>query len=876
LAKNFNLKVKNSQLAAVLKQKGLNSLKAQESELEKTPPIAKEIEGKDGDDAEKKVQRKAKSGPTMAPSQEAPVIEELLDSELIEDLPVVEDLSISEEEIKELSVEESIPALTVKEEVKAPIEETAAPVQVKAPEPTSFSAKADLLKETKLSDAEIRRREIAKPIEERRILPKDKYARPERVTKPSIYNPNTKPTPKPYSPNKPAIDRNAVVIPPKSIPKAAPSVSADKKNSKVDEKKKKGMDSYKRQAFSRVFDSRDAMSAEESWKRRRSKKNKTFVASEDIVRPKSVSVKIPISVKELASELKIKASEVIQKLFLAGFPITINDILEDITTIELIGNEFDCEIKIDTALADRLQITDRTLKEEIKDTENDNLEKRPPIVTVMGHVDHGKTSIIDAFRNSNLAAGEAGAITQHIGAFVCHTDHGSFSVIDTPGHEAFTAIRARGATVTDIVVLVIAGDEGIKTQTDEAIDKAKAAGVPILVAINKVDKPGFNAENIYRQLADRDLLPEAWGGSVITVNCSAKTREGISTLAEMIALQTDILELRSNPKARARGTVLESELHKGLGVTATLLVLNGTLKVGDAVVFEHEWGKTKTMQNEFGQIVLNAPPSTPVKVTGLSGVPPAGNEFIVVASEKEAREIVAKRMSAHRQMKLNQAKNRIAVNILEQRVEDMKKKTINIMVKADVGGSLEAMKDSLLKIPTDKVIINIVSAEVGQISESDIDLAHASKSIILGFHTKVEPHAEGMIKQKKVKIILKDIIYHMIDEVKVEMQKLLDKVRHEEHVATAKVLTVFRSSRHGNIAGSIITEGLFKRSYMAKLKRDGKIIFEGPINSLKRMQDDVKEVKKDTECGILLNGFNDFKENDEILGYEITYLEQQL
>jgi len=858
LAKNFNLKVKNSQLAAVLKQKGLNSLKGNESELEKTPPIAKEVEAKDGDDAEKKVQRKAKSGPTMAPVQEALPSEELITSELTEDPFVSETIVTSEEEVKAISVEESIPALTIKDEGLTQIEEPAQINKVTSYEPSSFSAKADFIKETKLSDAEIRKREIAKPIEERRILPKDKYARPERVTKPSIYNPNNKPTPKPYSPNKPTIDRNSVVIPPKSPPKALP-VSADKKNVKVEEKKKKGMDSYKRQAFSRVFDSRDAISSEESWKRRRNKKNKTFVPSEDIVRPKSISVKIPISVKELASELKIKASEVIQKLFLAGFPITINDILEDITTIELIGNEFDCEIKIDTALADRLQITDRTLKEEIKDTGEEKLEKRPPIVTVMGHVDHGKTSIIDAFRNSNLAAAEAGAITQHIGAFVCHTDHGSFSVIDTPGHEAFTAIRARGATVTDIIVLVIAGDEGIKTQTDEAIDKAKAAGVPILVAINKVDKPGFNAENIYRQLADRDLLPEAWGGSVITVNCSAKTREGISTLAEMIALQTEILELRSNPNARARGTVLESELHKGLGVTATLLVLNGTLKVGDAVVFEHEWGKTKTMQNEFGQIVHSAPPSTPVKVTGLSGVPPAGNEFIVVASEKEAREIVAKRMSAHRQMKLNQAKNRVALSILEQRVEDMKKKTINIMVKADVGGSLEALKDSLLKIPTDKVIINIVSAEVGQISESDIDLAYASKSIILGFHTKVEPHAEGMIKQKKVKIILKDIIYHMIDEV-----------------ATAKVLTVFRSSRHGNIAGSIITEGLFKRSYMAKLKRDGKIIFEGPIHSLKRMQDDVKEVKKDTECGILLNGFNDFKENDEILGYEITYLEQQL
>lgn len=840
MAKNFNLKVKNSQLAAVLKSKGLKKgTKAKDA-----PSTEKKKE--EAPEEKKKVVRKAKAGPTIIKKDEPEkekeaTAQELMNTELVEDTVETNEL---DEAQKEESIEETIEPLTVKTEEEVKEEKKVEKAERKV---------------EKLSEEEIRRRELAKPIEERRRISKDKYARPSRQ-KPAAKSSEKKETSRDSKP--------------KSFSGPAKTTAAPAKSSK-DDKKKKGMDSYKRQAFSRVFDSRNLMSKDETWKRRRNKKTKSHVAPEDIVRPKSISVKIPITVKELASELKIKGSEVVQKLFLAGYPFTINDLLEDETTIELIGTEFDCEIKIDTTLEDKLQITDKTFEEEIAETDAKNLSDRPPVVTVMGHVDHGKTSIIDAFRNSNLTSGEAGAITQHIGAFMCHTPHGDFSVIDTPGHEAFTAIRSRGATITDIIVLVIAGDEGIKPQTDEAIDKAKESSVPILVAINKCDKPGYNPDNIYKQLADRDLLPEAWGGEIITVNCSAKTKEGIEQLSEMIALQTEVLELKANPNARARGSVLESELHKGLGVTATLLVKNGTLKCGDAVVFEHEWGKTKTMQNEFGKLLNEAPPSTPVKVTGLSGVPPAGNEFIVVSSEKEAKEIASQRKSMHRQMKLKQAK-KSGMSILDAKVANMQKKTINIILKADVGGSLEAIKDSLLKIPTDKVIINFVNLEVGQISESDVDLAAASNSIILGFHTKVEQHAEGLIKQKKVKVLLHDIIYHMIDEVKVEMQKLLDKIRHEEHVATAKVLAIFKSSRLGNIAGSIVTKGVFKRSYLAKLKRDGEVIFEGSIASLKRMQDDVKEVKKDTECGILLNGFTDFKENDEIEGYEISYLEQEL
>jgi translation initiation factor IF-2 len=866
LAKNFNIKVKNSQLAAMLKQKDAKA-KEISSEPKKGGEQSTSIPSHAPAEEKKKILRKATAGPTFQASEKVEetmekqeLFEEIISDDL--DQEVLENATTQELE-NTIAVEEVPEILPVKEDLEETLKEE------------KIEEKAQ-----SLSPEELRRKEMLKPIEERRLLPQDKYKRPAMIRSTPSSQEKSFPAKKaPFEKREPSkIPKLGEIPPAKPIfPSREKKVDEKKiEEKKVEDKKKKGMDSYKRQAFSRVFDSRSTLSTEENWKRRKDKKSKTVISSENIVRPKSISVKIPITVKELASELKIKASEVIQKLFLAGYPITINDILEDEVTIELIGNEFDCQIKIDRVLEDKLQITDKTLKEEIKGTDHENLAKRPPIVTVMGHVDHGKTSIIDAFRNSSLTSGEAGAITQHIGAFVCNTDHGSFSVIDTPGHEAFTAIRSRGATITDIIVLVIAGDEGIKTQTEEAINKAKEAGVPILVAINKMDKSGFNAENIYKQLADHNLLPEAWGGDVITVNCSAKTKEGIAELAEMIALQTDVLELRSNPNARARGMVLESELHQGLGVTATLLVLNGTLKTGDAVVFEHEWGKTKTMQNEFGKIITQAPPSTPVKVTGLSGVPPAGNEFIVVGSEKEAKDIVSQRKSMHRQIQLKKVKARGAQSMLDQRVENMSKKTLNVIIKADVGGSLEALKDSLMKIDTSKVIIHFVQYEVGQISESDIDLAHASNSIILGFHTKVEKHAEGMVKQKKVKIILHDIIYHMIDEVKAEMQKLLDKVRHEEHVATAKVTTIFTSSKLGNIAGSIITHGVFKRSYLARLKRDGKTLYEGPISSLKRMHDDVKEVKKDTECGILLTGFNDFKPGDEIEGYEISYLEQEL
>ncbi len=627
------------------------------------------------------------------------------------------------------------------------------------------------------------------------------------------------------------------------------------------------------------FDTRDRMGLrdrdDERWRKRRAYKKYSGPKEDLTIRPKSLKVRLPITVKDLSTEMKLKSSQLIAKLFAQGLAVTINDFLDDETTVQLLGHEFQCEITIDTTEEERIKITDKTIKEEIQSSDPEKLKPRPPVITFMGHVDHGKTSLIDSIRKTDIAAGEAGAITQHIGAFKCQSDVGNITILDTPGHEAFSAMRERGAEVTDLIVLVIAGDEGMREQTHEAINKAKNAGVPILVAINKSDKPGFNAENIYRELSEVELLPETWGGTTITVNCSATTGEGINSLLEMLALQSEILELKANPSFRARGSVIESAIHKGLGSVATLLVQNGTLRVGDPLVFDLSYAKVKTMHDEHGKELQQAGPSTPVKITGLSDFPEAGSDFITVASEREAREIAEVRKQEHKH-KLLQKKKRGLEGLLESRAAAQEKKVLHVLLRADVQGSLEALRHSLEKIKSDKADLNIVSEGVGQISESDVALSAASGAVIIGFHTKVESHAEGLIKEKKVTVKLHDIIYHAVDDVKELMRNLLDKLEKENDMGTAEIKAVFKSSHLGRIAGCIITDGILKRSHKARLKRDNEVIWKGPIASLKKGKEDVKEVSKGIECGILLQGFNDFQEGDLIESYEITYLEQEL
>ena len=630
----------------------------------------------------------------------------------------------------------------------------------------------------------------------------------------------------------------------------------------------------------RTFDARDRQglrdTENEAWRKRRAfKPAKKRYEEQVIIRPKEVSVRLPIMIKDLAHEMKLKSSQLIAKLFMKGIILTLNDFLDDETVIQLLGHDFDCEIKIDTSEKERIQITDRGIRQEIDSTNQDQLLLRPPVVTFMGHVDHGKTSLIDAIRKSNRAASEAGAITQHIGAFKVHTKAGDVTILDTPGHEAFTEMRSRGAIVTDIIILVIAGDEGIRAQTEEAIRQATEAKVPILVAVNKCDRPTFDAQKIYRELADRELLPESWGGTTITVNCSAVSGQGINELLEMIALQAEILELRANPSSRARGTVLESEMHKGLGAVATILVQNGTLRKNDAIVFGHFSGRIKTMQDEYGHSVDEAGPSTPIKITGLSELAEAGEEFVVVKNEKEARSLAEERVAGYKRSQMQGVKLSSLDRMMAKK-ESGEKKILPVILRADVQGSLEALKNSLLKIQSDKVRLEIVNADVGEISESDIALAAASKSYIIGFHTRIESRADDLIKQKNVKVVQHDVIYHLIDDVKLLMKKLLDKLEKENDVGAALVKTVFKSSQLGAIAGCQITDGIIKRTSLIRQTRAGNVIWKGKIASLKRQKEDVKEVSKGLECGILLDGQSEVREGDILQAYEITYHEQEL
>jgi len=658
--------------------------------------------------------------------------------------------------------------------------------------------------------------------------------------------------------------------------------SADKKSKPLGPvKDKKDVKPAKKQQSFRPFDSRDRLGLRsdddaQQWRRRRPyKQRRSHDSRAEPVRPNEIKVRIPITVKDLAHEMKLKAGQLIQKLFLEGMVITVNDYIDDPTVLEILGAEFKVRIEIDTSEEERLAITGHSIKEELAATSEEELKHRAPVVTFMGHVDHGKTSLVDFIRKSNIAGGEAGAITQHIGAFKVNTSHGDLAILDTPGHEAFTLMRERGAAVTDIVILVVAGDEGIKPQTDEAIKLALDANIPLVIAINKADKEGFNTDNVYRQLADRNLLPEAWGGEVLTVNCSAKSGDGIAQLLEMTALQAEMQEPRANPHSRARGTVIESELHKGLGCVATVLVQNGTLKMGDALVLEQIWGRVKTMHDDHGRKIESAGPSTPVKITGLSGLPEAGCEFVVVDSEREARKLCEGRRSGEQRAALK-ARGTDFEALLARESEMMQKKVVPVIIRADVQGSVEALKNSLEKIKSEKIELNIVSAEVGEVSESDVELAAASNAVIIAFHTLVESHAEDIIKREKVNIRSHDIIYHVVDDVKDIMRSRLDKVREETYAGMAEVRQVFKSSHLGNIAGCIVSDGTITRDSYAKLYRNDKLVWEGNIASLKRVKEDVKEVNKGLECGILLDGFKTYEEGDQIKTYKITYVSQDL
>ncbi|BBW96647.1 translation initiation factor IF-2 [Geobacillus icigianus] len=575
--------------------------------------------------------------------------------------------------------------------------------------------------------------------------------------------------------------------------------------------------------------------------------------------PKKITFEGSLTVAELAKKLGREPSEIIKKLFMLGVMATINQDL-DKDAIELICSDYGVEVEekvtIDETNFETIEIVDAP----------EDLVERPPVVTIMGHVDHGKTTLLDAIRHSKVTEQEAGGITQHIGAYQVTVNDKKITFLDTPGHEAFTTMRARGAQVTDIVILVVAADDGVMPQTVEAINHAKAANVPIIVAINKMDKPEANPDRVMQELMEYNLVPEEWGGDTIFCKLSAKTKEGIDHLLEMILLVSEMEELKANPNRRAVGTVIEAKLDKGRGPVATLLIQTGTLRIGDPIVVGTTYGRVRAMVNDSGRRVKEAGPSMPVEITGLHDVPQAGDRFMVFEDEKKARQIGEVR--AQRQLQEQRSvKTRISLDDLFEQIKQGEMKELNLIVKADVQGSVEALVAALQKIDVEGVRVKIIHAAVGAITESDISLATASNAIVIGFNVRPDANAKRAAESEKVDIRLHRIIYNVIEEIEAAMKGMLDPEYEEKVIGQAEVRQTFKVSKVGTIAGCYVTDGKITRDSKVRLIRQGIVVYEGEIDSLKRYKDDVREVAQGYECGVTIKNFNDIKEGDVIEAY---------
>ncbi|PFO05880.1 translation initiation factor IF-2 [Bacillus sp. AFS076308] len=583
--------------------------------------------------------------------------------------------------------------------------------------------------------------------------------------------------------------------------------------------------------------------------------------------PAKITFSESLTVGELAKKIYREPSEIIKKLFLLGVMATINQVL-DKDAIELIAGEYGVEVE------EEIKIDTTDLEVYFTEDAPEELVERPSVVTIMGHVDHGKTTLLDSIRNTKVTEGEAGGITQHIGAYQVVENGKKITFLDTPGHAAFTTMRARGAKITDITILVVAADDGVMPQTIEAINHAKAAEVPIIVAVNKMDKEAANADRVMQELTEHGLVSEAWGGDTIFVPLSAKTGEGIDNLLEMILLVSEVEEYKANPNRNAVGTVIEAQLDKGRGSVATLLVQNGTLKIGDPIVVGNTYGRVRAMVNDKGRRVKEAGPSTPVEITGLNDVPQAGDRFVVFEDEKTARQIGEARaqvaLVAHRG-----EKSIVSLDNLFEQLKQGEMKDLNIILKADVQGSAEAVAASLQKIDVEGVNIKIIHNGVGAINESDITLAAASNAIVIGFNVRPDVNAKRAAEAEKVDVRLHRIIYKVIEEIEAAMKGMLDPEFKEKIIGQAEVRQTFKVSKVGTIAGSYVTEGKITRDSGIRLIRNGVVIFEGQIDALKRFKDDAKEVAQGYECGITIKNFNDVKEEDIIEAYVMEEVERK-
>ena len=572
-----------------------------------------------------------------------------------------------------------------------------------------------------------------------------------------------------------------------------------------------------------------------------------------------------MTVSELASALGVSATEIIKKLMSLGMMMNINASL-DFDTAEILVGDYSKELKKEST---RDEINFEEL--EIVDREED-LQERPPVVTIMGHVDHGKTTLLDTIRKTNVASGEAGGITQAIGAYQIEYNGKKITFIDTPGHAAFTEMRARGASITDIVIIIVAADDGVMPQTKEAIDHAKAAKVPIIVAVNKIDKPDANVERVLTEMSNNGIQPEAWGGDVMFVNISAKTGEGIDDLLERILLISEIEQLKANPDRYATGTVIESKIDKSSGVITNLLIENGTLRLGDPIVVGTISGRVRTLKNDRGENLVKASPSMPVSITGLSESPSAGDKFMAFENEKKAKKVAEERKIIAKE-KENKPKSKISLDDLFNRKEAGEKE-INIILKADVKGSEEAVKNSLLKLDVEGIKINVIRSGIGNITESDVILAEASDAIIIGFNIRPEHKIVEIAKDKGIDIRLYDIIYKVVEEMEAALKGKLEPEYKEEVTGTAEVRKLFKFSKVGTIAGSYVTSGVIKRGSKVRVIRDGIVVNDSIIASLAREKDQAKEVKQGLECGITIENFNDIKEKDIIEAYELVEIKR--
>ena len=593
-------------------------------------------------------------------------------------------------------------------------------------------------------------------------------------------------------------------------------------------------------------------------KQTRGKGNKPKQKNETEIR--SVAIPDRIVIRDLADRMKVNASDIVKKLFLKGNMVTPNHEI-DFETAEEIAIEFNCIVEKE----EKVDVIAELLAEEEED--ESKMVKRPPVVCVMGHVDHGKTSLLDAIRNTNVIAREAGGITQHIGAYTVSVNKEKITFLDTPGHEAFTAMRMRGANSTDIAILVVAADDGVMPQTVEAINHAKAAKIEIIVAINKIDKPGANIERVKQELSEYELIPEDWGGSTVFCPVSAKSGEGIDNLLDMVLLTAEVLELKANPKRNARGLVIEARLDKGRGVVATTLVQKGTLHAGDYVSAGSSYGRVRAMVDDKGKRLKDAGPSTPVEILGLSEAPNAGEIFIVHDTEREARAYAETFVSEGKNRLIEETKAKMSLDDLFSQIQSGNLKELDLIVKADVQGSVEAVKQSLERLSNDEIIVKVIHSGVGAISESDVTLASASNAIIIGFNVRPDNSAKSTAEREGVDIRLYSVIYSAIEDVEAAMKGMLDPIFEEKIIGHAEVRQLFKASGVGNIAGSYVLDGSFQRDCKVRITREGEQVFEGALASLKRFKDDVKEVKAGYECGLVFDGFDALAEGDQIEAY---------